>query len=376
MLEAEGHVKSNLSFLWQSPRAALPFSTGVCLHGHTMYSEECLSFLPRYLHLVPGISQIVSRYQRGPRPVDFARAWWTPPLTPSSALRLERGQIAGLGLRPLVSLTDHDNIEAGMALQVTERNREVPVSIEWTVPYHRSILHLGIHNLPPGAARHWLSTMAAYTAAPRERWLPEILGALGALPEVLIVLNHPYWLEEGVAEADHARALRRVCRECLPCLHAFELNGTRRWHENAAVVELARAHSRPVISGGDRHAGEPAACLNLTNACSFAEFVAEVRAGHSSVLFMPHYREPMPLRVLEAAWDILRPYPEYPGREQWTDRVFYRASDGLARPLSMIWGHRMPWILRPATGLVQLLASAQIRLALRLLLARHAEALP
>src|ERR1017187_10595766 len=112
MLEAEGHVKSHASFFWQNPRATMPFSTGVCLHGHTMYSQECLSFLPRYLHLVPGLSQVVSRYQRGPRPVDFARAWWTPPLTPSSALRVERDQIAGLGLRPLVSLTDHDNIEA------------------------------------------------------------------------------------------------------------------------------------------------------------------------------------------------------------------------------------------------------------------------
>jgi hypothetical protein len=42
----------------------------------------------------------------------------------------------------------------------------------------------------------------------------------------------------------------------------------------------------------------------------------------------------------------------------------------------MIWGHRMPWILRPATSMVQFLASAHMRLALRLLLARHAEALP
>ena len=30
--------------------------------------------------------------------------------------------------------------------------------------------------------------------------------------------------------------------------------------------------------------------------------------------------------------DILRPYPEYPAREHWTDRVFYRAEDGLALP--------------------------------------------
>ncbi len=68
-----------------------------------MHSEECLSFLPRYLHKMPGISQIVARYQRGPKPaVDFSRAYWTPPLTPASAVHLERTQIANLALRPLV----------------------------------------------------------------------------------------------------------------------------------------------------------------------------------------------------------------------------------------------------------------------------------
>src|SRR5271157_3072127 len=277
---------SRVSLLWDQPRAAGGFAAAVCLHGHTMHSEECLSFLPRYLLSVPGISQIVRGYQRGPRPaVDFARAYWTPPLTPASALRLERKQIAQLGLRPMVSITDHDNIEAGMALQVTADSREVPVSVEWTVPFHRSILHLGIHNLPPATARSWMAALSAYTAAPREGLLPEILSELARVPEVLIVLNHPFWLEEGVDAADHRQALDRVLRECLAWLHAFELNGTRRWTENAAVLELARVHSRPAISGGDRHACEPAACLNLTDARSFAEFVSEIRSGHSSVLF-------------------------------------------------------------------------------------------
>src|SRR5579863_1499917 len=91
------------------------FHTGVCLHGHTLHSEECLSFLPRYLRSVPGIAQMVDRYESPRYGVDFARAHWTPPLTPASALWLERKQIERLGLRPLVSLTDHDNINAGMA---------------------------------------------------------------------------------------------------------------------------------------------------------------------------------------------------------------------------------------------------------------------
>jgi len=332
---------SRVSLFWDQPAAIDGFATAVCLHGHTMHSEECLSFLPRYLHSVPGISRIVRGYQRGPRPaVDFSRAYWTPPLTPASALRLERQQIANLSLRPLVSLTDHDNIDAGLALE------DEPISVEWTVPYERSIVHLGIHNLPPHSARSWMSLMAAHTAAPVESRLPVILGELGRIPGVLIVLNHPFWLEEGVEQADHGRALDRVLRQSNHLFHAFELNGTRRWSENRAVVDLARQWSRPVVSGGDRHACEPAACLNLTNATSFAEFAAEVRSGRSVVLFMPQYRRSLPVRILESVWDVLRRYPEYPGRERWTDRIFYRVEDGAATPLSTLWKHRMPWVVR------------------------------
>jgi hypothetical protein len=148
------------------------------------------------------------------------------------------------------------------------------------------------------------------------------------------------------------------------------LNGTRRWHENEEVVALAEQWSQPFISGGDRHACEPSACLNLTNAGSFSEFAAEIRAGHSSVLFMPQYREPMPLRIMEAAWDILKPYPEYPGREHWTDRTFYRCEDGVARPVAQIWAGRVPWVIRPVTGMLQFFTHPGLRVALRYLFSR------
>lgn len=315
-----------------------------------MHSEECLSFLPRYLHQVPGISQIVKHYQRE---VDFARAYWTPPLTPAAALSIEREQIESLELVPLVSLTDHDGIEAGVSLQAAHTSQSVPVSVEWTVPYCRSIVHLGIHNLPPTVAPLWMREMAAYTAAPDDRLLREILSACAQIPGVLTVLNHPFWLEEGIEEADRSVALDRLLGECLPWFHAFELNGTRNWTENTATVELALAHSRPVVSGGDRHACEPAACINLTNAGSFSEFAAEVREGYSRVVFMPHYKRPMALRILEASSDILRTYPEFPGRERWTDRFFYRSEDGVVRSLAELWKDREPLVLKPATGTLQ-----------------------
>ena len=84
-------VRTSVSFMWRDFASIRRFSTGVCLHGHTMHSEECLNFLPRYLRAIPGISQILEGYERG-RPVDFNRSWWTPPLSPASALRLEQNQ--------------------------------------------------------------------------------------------------------------------------------------------------------------------------------------------------------------------------------------------------------------------------------------------
>jgi hypothetical protein len=340
-----------------------------------MYSEECLSFLPHYLKLVPGVSQIVTGYERR-NLANFARAHWTPPLTPASALRLEQEQITRLGLQPIVSLTDHDSIDAPIALQVTGACGEVLFRWNGRSPtYEQSSLPFGIHNLRPAEARSWMSVMTAYTSASEETRLTRILKELSSIPDVLIVLNHPFWLEEGVDEADRRDAVERLLRECVDCFHAFELNGTRKWHENAATIELARAWSCPVISGGDRHACEPAACLNLTNATSFGEFAAEIRTGHSNVLFMPQYREPMALRLLETAWEILRPYPEYRVRERWTDRVFYRGEDGVALPLSTVWRNKIPWVVRPVTGMLQFCAMPGMRQALRLLLSSRAEML-
>jgi predicted metal-dependent phosphoesterase TrpH len=345
-----------------------------------MHSQECLSFLPRYLRRIPGVSPFLRRRQSAPpggRPsLDFSRAWWTPPLSPAGALQVERAQIGALGLHPLVSLTDHDDIEAGATLGVTAARDEVPVSVEWTAPYGQSILHLGIHNLPAGGERRALAAMRAYTAAPGDARLPDLLAALSRIPETLIVLNHPFWREEGIGEAAHLCALEAFLRDCREWIHAIELNGTRPWSENAAAIALAETHGLPTISGGDRHACEPAACLNLTNARSFSEFAAEIREGSSVLLFLPQYREPLGLRFLEAIWDILRPYPEYPGRERWIDRIFYRGEDEVARPLSTVWRDQAPWMLNGAAAAVQLLATTKLRLALRLLLAERGEVFP
>jgi len=364
-------AQDQVRFMWADPAAGRGFRTGVSLHGHTLHSKECLSFLPTYLSAVPGAAWFL----RSRRPaVDFARAWWTPPLAPAAALELEREQVASLDLTPLVSLTDHDDIEAGIGLQAAWDRAETPVSVEWTVPYAGSIFHLGIHNLPARNDRAWMAAMEDYTLRPAEAGLRELLAGLAALPDVLVVLNHPFWLEEGITEAVHARALPQILADCNQWFHAFELNGTRPWKENRDAIELAARYGRPVISGGDRHACEPSACINLTDAASFAEFTAEIRAGRSEVVFLPQYREPLAVRILQAVWDILRPYPEYPERERWTDRVFYRP-EGYDRgvPLSALWNGSTPWPLRGLAGLVELAATTRLRTALRLVAARGSE---
>jgi len=367
---------SNIRFAWRERRPPGEFGSGVSLHGHTMHSRECLSFLPRCLRHVPGAAQIVNHYERGPAGVDFSRAWWTPPLSPASALSVEREQIARLGLRPMVSLTDHDDIEAGLALGVTHNPDDTPVSVEWTVPYERTIFHLGIHNIPRQVAVSWMGAMAQYTATPREVSLPAILDEFAPFPGILIVLNHPFWLEEGVLESDHRPALDSLLVQCGRWFDAFELNGTRPWRENAETVKLAEVHGRPLISGGDRHACEPSACINLTSAHTFAEFASEIRDGRSSILFLPQYREPMAQRILEAARDIVRNYPEYPGRARWPDRIFYQGADGVARSLAQIWNGREPWWLRGSAAMVQLLAGSRFRPAVRLFLSEGGELHP
>ena len=71
--------ESRVSFSWREPGIFTRFDTVVCLHGHTMHSEECLSFLLGCFRHIPGLSQVVDVYQLGPARVDFARAYWTPP---------------------------------------------------------------------------------------------------------------------------------------------------------------------------------------------------------------------------------------------------------------------------------------------------------
>jgi hypothetical protein len=126
----------------------------VSLHSHTMHSREYLGRLPGYISKIPIASYIIERevgrlHMYGGRIVDFRKMYWTPPLSPHEAFELEQKQVEEkLGLRALVSLSDHDNIEAGLRLQMLERTKRAPISVEWSVPYDQTVFHVGVHNLP------------------------------------------------------------------------------------------------------------------------------------------------------------------------------------------------------------------------------------
>ena len=79
----------------------------------------------------------------------------------------------------------------------------------------------------------------------------------------------------------------------------------------------------------------------------------------------------MAQRILEAARDIVRRYPEYPHRERWPDRIFYRCADGVARTLSQIWAWPEPRFLSVAAAIVQFLAAPHLRPAWRFLRAEQ-----
>lgn len=370
-------TRNAVRFLWQDPGAATGFRAGVSLHSHTMHSHEGLGFIPRYANRVPLFSwefgRLMRRYQAfHGQPLDFSAAYWTPPLPPREALDVESKQIeTSLGLRAMVSLTDHDNIAAGTQLQVLDR--EIPISLEWTIPFGETFFHLGIHNLPHSQARDLVAALAGYTLHPEAERLRDLLAVLDVESEVLIVLNHPMWDQAVIGAGRHRTALRDLLESVGDRIHALELNGVRPWEENSMVLDLARDLGRTLISGGDRHGREPNALINLTDAATFTEFVEEIRSGDSHVLFLPHYREPLGLRILQMMCDVLGDCPDLAGRERWTDRIAYTSREGELVPLSSIWNGRCPAAARWFVRGVGIVGSRQVQRALRPLLIENHE---
>jgi hypothetical protein len=356
------------------------FRTGVSLHAHTNLSMETLEFLPGWTARLPVISgfvgrQIARRERSHGAPLDFSRAYWRPPLPPRAVLESECDQIRErFDLPALVSLTDHDSIDAGLAVNALDPDTPHPVAVEWTVTFRGSTFHLGVHNLPRAEAQPIMQHLRSCTEAPVEAMVGATLEWLHAMPSVLIVLNHPLWNARHDLDQNHETLTAFVSRFC-GFLHATEINGYRKPAENSAVVELARDWNLPVLAGGDRHGRAPNAMLNLTRATTFSEFVQEVR--HEAVamtVILPEYREHPTTRVLETVGDVLRHDALLdPGQQRWSDRVFVITDDGRHAPLSSIWQDGAPWWVRASVRTARILGSAGARQALRFGLPSEAE---
>ena len=353
--------RSKISSLWTDQLAPAPFHSGVSLHSHTSMSEETLTFIHKMLTFLPGLRPIFEHYDRKSKDrgfqLDFARGNWRPPLVPIAGYECEAGQIQRLGLEAHVSITDHDTIAAPQLLRNVPAARGIPVSLEWSVPFGPTEMHLGVHNLPSAAAYAWQARLAAYTTAPEASELRAILHDLDDLPGVLLVFNHPIWDLHKIGAEQHRRELFRFLDQFSGCLHALELNGLRDARENRAVARLARETGHLLISGGDRHGTEPSACINLSQARNFREFVEEIRIERRShVLFMGQYQRPWEQRILHSTLDAVTDFPEFTeGWRRWDDRAFHPDREGNMRPLSQLWENgAAPWPLLAAIQFVRM----------------------
>lgn len=355
------------------------FRTAVSLHCHTHHSKESIAFVPHYMSRVPiahkHFQKLLDRYQRlHGHPLDFSRGYWTPPLAAHTVYESEMEQIEReVGLHALVSLTDHDDIE-GSALVSQKLSKDVPISVEWTVPFDVGFFHLGVHNLPSAQSRSIMDALAEYTAQPVVERLAELFAMLHEWPDVLIVFNHPLWDIEHVGAERHAVLLKAFVEQYGEWIHCLEVNGYRAWRENKGVLQMAGEFGYPVVSGGDRHACAPNAVLNLTRAETLPEFISEVRRERrSEVLLMPAYQEPLAARQLKDVADVLRYYPDYPeDQRRWMDRVYFDMEGKGVHALPYYWPvHSASVFAKRTLGVLRLLGSRQAQPVLRLFLSRN-----
>jgi hypothetical protein len=243
-------VRTQIHFLPSHRSVLRAFRAGVSLHSHTELSQEELSGLPRHLERMPVVSHFlrkeIERYRaKTGQPVDFSRAYWRGPLDAHSAHELEKRQIETLDLPAIVSLTDHDNIEAGLQLRAEGIVADAPVSVEWTVPFEPTYFHVGIHNMAADCAPALMQRMASVTRQPSAQAVGELLEELDADPSVLIVFNHPLWDMRGIGHEYTVATAERFLKMYGQRLHALEINGLRCWRENLGVVHLAQESGTP-----------------------------------------------------------------------------------------------------------------------------------
>ena len=344
--------------LWTS---SLDARSAVSLHSHSNCSRETLDFVPVLGSSIPIVSRLLAQsvagYERKHgRPLDFSDYFWRPPLSAAAVIESERRHLEERLDHPaLVSLTDHDTLEGPRRLRAEGRD-DVPLSLEWSVPFEGTVFHLGVHALTAARASEAERAMAGFTNC-GEGEFAEICDWLIESPQTFIVLNHPYWDLPRRGGLQHDSALLAFLRRHRDRVHALELNGYRSWAENRRVLPLAEGFELPVVGGGDRHGLSPNTIVNLTAATSLEEFALELREGRpTNCVIFPEYLQPFNARLVQGTCECVSPVADQDGRlHTWADRVF-TTIDGTDTPISEIWTDAPIW-LHAVIGLTKWLGS-------------------
>lgn len=347
-------------------------STGVSLHCHTHLSKELVTFVPHYADKLPIIRSLWRKeraafVEREGFDVNFETGFWSPPLNEHEVFAIEKKQIENLGLNPIVSITDHDEITGNVSICEETPFEFAPISLEWTVPYRYGFFHVGVHNLPKRDAHEISQKLLDYTFNEEiqdDEHLNELFSTLNEMPGILIILNHPMWDIGLLGRERHQLLLKHFIGEHGKWIHALEINGFRAWSENKTVIELAESLGKPLCSGGDRHGCQPNSVINITDARTFSEFVEEVRKDkRSEVVLMPQYYAPLHSRQLQSFSEILSYYEHFPeGRKFWFDRAYFENKEKQLLPISQLGMKRGgPKWLRASIQLLRFLGNPALR---------------
>jgi hypothetical protein len=274
------------------------FSTLVCLHAHSCYSTENLASL-NWVMDVPWMRPFKGTLRRAfglPRAdrIDYRDLCYNPPFHPREIWQLESNAAAALGIqRLLLGITDHDEVAGGLELrsQLPTHAAQVAIGEELTIWFEQSLFHLGVTGLPAEGAESLHAQLQQYA---RSRNLDAVFETLASLSG-LTVLNHPLLDWDGGTIG--ATSVQALLGRYGWAIDALEINGVRTRSENDAVAQLANASGKPLVGGGDSHLLLASSALSATRATTYADFIAEVKAGEGHVVVTPGYFLPLGWRL-------------------------------------------------------------------------------
>lgn len=281
----------------------------VCLHTHSRYSLEDLASLNWVMDL-PYMRPFKGTLRRafGLPPgdiVDYRHLCYNPPYHPLEIWQLETASASALGVdHLLLAITDHDEIAGGVELreQLPGHAAQLALGEELTVWFEGSRFHLGVTGLPADGVETLHASLQQHA---QDRNLDAVFETLASL-HCLTVFNHPLldWGGGTTAAAPAQALLRRYGW----AIDALEINGMRTARENEAVVALAAEVRKPLVGGGDSHLLLASSALTASRATSYAEFVAEVKAGESHVVVTPGYFFPLRWRLALRVLSVIAQY--------------------------------------------------------------------